>query len=63
MPPLKEFIHELSDGSSDEMKRDRDEKKRYLLRKLSFRPSVDDLKNRKVKKLNTLTTENYHLSK
>lgn len=49
LPSLKEFIHELPDGSSDEMKRDRDEKKRYLLRKLSFRPSVDDLKNRKVR--------------
>ena len=33
----------------DEQSRiDREEKKRYLLRKLSFRPSVDELKNRKV---------------
>ena len=30
------------------MKNDREEKKRYLLRKLSFRPTVDELKNRKV---------------
>lgn len=30
------------------MKRDREEKKKYLLRKLSFRPTVDDLKIRKV---------------
>ena len=35
-------------NSSEEMKREREEKKRYLLRKLSFRPSVDELKNRKV---------------
>ena len=30
------------------MKNDREEKKRYLLRKLSFRPTVEELKNRKV---------------
>ncbi len=30
------------------MRREREEKKRYLLRKLSFRPSVEELKNRKV---------------
>ena len=35
--------------SSDDLKREREEKKRYLLRKLSFRPSVDELKNRKVR--------------
>ena len=27
----------------------KEEKKRYLLRKLSFRPTVDELKNRKVR--------------
>ena len=30
------------------MRHDREEKKMYLLRKLSFRPTVDELKNRKV---------------
>ncbi len=30
------------------MKKDREEKKRYLLRKLSFRPTVEELKSRKV---------------
>lgn len=34
------------------MKNDREEKKRYLLRKLSFRPTVDELKNRKIIKFN-----------
>ena len=35
---------------SDEQQRqqEKEEKKRYLLRKLSFRPSVDELKTRKV---------------
>lgn len=37
------------ENTSEEMRRDREEKKRYLLRKLSFRPSVEELKNRKVK--------------
>jgi hypothetical protein len=32
-----------------QIQEEREEKKRYLLRKLSFRPSVDELKNRKVK--------------
>ena len=31
-----------------EGEKDKEEKKRYLLRKLSFRPSVDELKSRKV---------------
>jgi hypothetical protein len=31
-----------------QIQEEREEKKRYLLRKLSFRPSVDELKNRKV---------------
>ena len=36
-------------GKDDDQARiERDEKKRYLLRKLSFRPSVDELKTRKV---------------
>ena len=30
------------------MKNDREEKKRYLLRKLSFRPTVEELKHVKV---------------
>ena len=41
-------MNTFSEVSSDEMKREREEKKRFLLRKLSFRPSVDELKNRKV---------------
>ena len=32
----------------EDLKREREEKKRYLLRKLSFRPTIDELKNRKV---------------
>ena len=42
------FILIFAEVSTDEMKREREEKKRYLLRKLSFRPSVDELKSRKV---------------
>ena len=38
----------LLEKSSEEMQTEREEKKRYLLRKLSFRPSVDELKTRKV---------------
>jgi hypothetical protein len=34
-----------------QIQEEREEKKRYLLRKLSFRPSVDELKNRKVIKI------------
>jgi len=40
------------ENTSEEMRRDREEKKRYLLRKLSFRPSVEELKNRKIIKFN-----------
>jgi len=36
------------DGSDNEKKLDKEEKKKYLIRKLSFRPSIDDLKIRKV---------------
>ncbi len=43
-----QFLFKISEVSSEEIKRERDEKKRYLLRKLSFRPTVDDLKSRKV---------------
>jgi hypothetical protein len=45
---LLHFLFKISEVSSEEIKRERDEKKRYLLRKLSFRPTVDDLKSRKV---------------
>ena len=38
----------IPENSSDDMKREREEKKRYLLRKLSFRPTVNELKDRKV---------------
>ena len=38
----------FTEQTADELKLQREEKKRYLLRKLSFRPSVDELKNRKV---------------
>ena len=44
------FLFDFAENSSDEMKRDREEKKRYLLRKLSFRPTVEELKSRKVRK-------------
>ena len=36
------------ENSIEDLKREREEKKRYLLRKLSFRPTVDELKTRKV---------------
>ena len=39
----------LSEASDQQIREEKEEKKRYLLRKLSFRPSVDELKNRKVK--------------
>ena len=39
---------EFTEATADELRLQREEKKRYLLRKLSFRPSVDELKNRKV---------------
>ena len=38
-----------TENSSEELKREREEKKRYLLRKLSFRPTVEELKTRKVR--------------
>ena len=41
-------LYLFSENTSEELRRDREEKKRYLLRKLSFRPSVEELKNRKV---------------
>ena len=42
------FFCEFTEATADELRLQREEKKRYLLRKLSFRPSVDELKNRKV---------------
>ena len=42
------FYYIITENSSDDMKREREEKKRYLLRKLSFRPTVNELKDRKV---------------
>ena len=42
---------------NDSIRNDREEKKRYLLRKLSFRPTVDELKNRKVSKLSEIKGE------
>lgn len=44
----KKNLENLGD-SNDDIKRDRDEKKKYLMRKLTFRPSVDDLRKRKVR--------------
>ena len=38
----------ILEKDDEQARLDREEKKRYLLRKLSFRPSVDELKNRKV---------------
>ena len=38
----------FSELDNESMRNDREEKKRYLLRKLSFRPTVEELKNRKV---------------
>ena len=37
-----------AENSLEDMKREREEKKRYLLRKLSFRPTIEELKCRKV---------------
>ena len=42
------ILFEFAEATADELRLQREEKKRYLLRKLSFRPSVDELKNRKV---------------
>lgn len=46
------------------MKREREEKKRYLIRKLSFRPTVEELKTRKVGTINdgSIGVEVYQLS-
>ena len=40
----------FSENSIEDLKREREEKKRYLLRKLSFRPTIEELKCRKVSK-------------
>ena len=46
----------FSENSIEDLKREREEKKRYLLRKLSFRPTIEELKCRKVsKQLLTIT--------
>ena len=42
------FFLNITEATADELRLQREEKKRYLLRKLSFRPSVDELKSRKV---------------
>ena len=42
------FVSELD---NDSIRNDMEEKKRYLLRKLSFRPTVDELRNRKVSQI------------
>ena len=44
---LNKFIS-FTENSLEDMKREREEKKRYLLRKLSFRPTIEELKSRKV---------------
>lgn len=38
-----------AEQSPAEEKKQKEEKKRYLLRKLSFRPTVEELKEKKVK--------------
>ena len=38
----------VSETTNEEMRKEREEKKRYLLRKLSFRPTLDELKTKKV---------------
>lgn len=38
----------ISGQSPAEEKKQKEEKKRYLLRKLSFRPTVDELKEKKI---------------
>lgn len=40
--------HFFSEQSPAEEKKQKEEKKRYLLRKLSFRPTVEELKEKKV---------------
>ena len=39
-----------TETTEKQIQEEREEKKRYLLRKLSFRPSVDELKTRKVRR-------------
>ncbi|XP_046554626.1 phosphatase and actin regulator 1-like [Haliotis rubra] len=41
-----------SDQTNEERELDKEEKKRYLIRKLSFRPSIEELKERKIIKFN-----------
>lgn len=43
-----ELQRSFSEQSPAEEKKQKEEKKRYLLRKLSFRPTVDELKEKKV---------------
>jgi phosphatase and actin regulator 3 len=45
---LYNFFFFFSEQSPAEEKMQKEEKKRYLLRKLSFRPTVDELKEKKV---------------
>ena len=45
---LVKLLSLFIENSLEDMKREREEKKRYLLRKLSFRPTVEELKCRKV---------------
>ena len=42
-------LFDFAENSSDEMKRSREDTKKMLLRKLSFRPTVEELKSRKVR--------------
>ena len=41
----------IAETSDQQREQEKEEKKKYLLRKLSFRPSVDELKTRKVGKI------------
>lgn len=43
-----ELQRSFSEQSPAEEKKQKEEKKRYLLRKLSFRPTVEELKEKKV---------------
>jgi hypothetical protein len=45
---LLKILFFFSETTEKQIQEEREEKKRYLLRKLSFRPSVDELKTRKV---------------
>lgn len=42
------FLRFFLEQSPAEEKKQKEEKKRYLLRKLSFRPTVEELKEKKV---------------